>query len=438
MPRFNSFVYDVAATYTPNVIRGDCYACFRLSPDYKEEGPPFGFDWVRTGDATEYVAHDIPYEGNVGRNFKGQYTLPTNKDDFIVNLRKDDRMFDALCGSYTPGSITLFPSATGNIKKYHTPVLTIYPGNTAEPAKLVLEMNITKAPNRVYLRYNEDVLEITGGDSLPSEPGKHTRELQIVCKKELNKDMYIYVLADDKKKTENLIGLMRVWKNELSHRRGIKILLLNVKFMESDAPDAQAFTGEPEVIKKSILHYLPHAFIKPAFTEMDYDMGFEPDFVRRLVRYNGLTSIVAYDEAEGTAAADPLVSFDEYFQNYLKRALKKSPKYDAFVISLGVTLCVTGSDGGFGEVEGYNGGRYAFLGPCRFFNAPAHEVLHVLGLSHTFNNVHLDETPTAFTYRAQITDNIMDYSHMVGVKLLNWWEWQWKKARERAIPESWL
>lgn len=436
MPKFNSFVYDIGAASPPDVISQYCYAYFRLSPEYKEEGPSFGFDWVRTGDATDYVAHDEPYEGNVGRNYEEGFIEATDVDDIDAIFRKDDGMFDALCRSYSPGGITLFPSSSGGIERYHTPVLCIYPNNTAEPAKLVLELNIKRSPNYIYLRYDEDTFEITGGDLLTCGPGKHLYELEIVCKKELQEQMYIYVLADDDRSSANLVGLMRIWCNCKAYRRTVKLLVVKVKFMESDAPDAQVFTGETENIKKSLRQFLPHALIKPDITEIDCDMGFKVDFAARILRYNGNMSIIAYDETEGEEdAEDCIISLEDYFKDYLKSIFVDVTPYHGIIISLGAELSTMTLKGGIGTLGGYNAGWYIILGSVRNFNVPAHETLHLLGISHPFNNTHMDGTMTEFTYKSCITDNIMDYSHFLGIKMVNWWEWQWLRARQKAAPE---
>lgn len=60
----------------------------------------------------------------------------------------------------------------------------------------------------------------------------------------------------------------------------------------------------------------------------------------------------------------------------------------------------------------------------------AHETLHSLGLYHSFDN------KGDFTFEFEKTDNIMDYSDIIGIPVISTFHWQWKKIWQRAIKES--
>jgi len=53
-----------------------------------------------------------------------------------------------------------------------------------------------------------------------------------------------------------------------------------------------------------------------------------------------------------------------------------------------------------------------------------YELGHALGLPHTFNGN--EGKGAKYTYEDGKTDNIMDYSHVIGVKLQSFFHWQWK------------
>lgn len=441
MPQFNSFVYDTSVAYTPDVIRGDCYAIFRLSSEYKEEGAHFGFDWLRTGDALGYVKHDVPYLNNVGRNFKGFIRFPEHSDDIDINFREDEQMYQSLRHSYLPGNISIFPSATGRREDYHTPVLSIYPKDkVAEPAKLVLEINIMKEPKHIHLSYDKTLFDIQGADSLPCEPGKHKCNIEITCQMEIQTDVYIYVLLENDKGEDKLAGIMRVWKNDKSSRKSLKVLLINTKFLESDEADSPVITGNPDIIKASLEQFLPHALIKPTIQELDCDLGFNLEFRKRLIRVNGELCIISYEESEALGPSSCnnscIQSLDDFFIDYLAKLNINTLDYHVFIISLGLKLCMLSNDGGIIEQGGYACNQYVFLENVIRKSIPVHECLHVLGLNHTFNNKHNDGQLTDYTYKVGITDNLMDYAHLFGVKMVNWWEWQWIKAREKLPPED--
>ena len=52
-----------------------------------------------------------------------------------------------------------------------------------------------------------------------------------------------------------------------------------------------------------------------------------------------------------------------------------------------------------------------------------HEVLHALKLPHTFANYNSDEEKNTYTYKAQTTHNIMDYS-LFKTFCLFYWQWR--------------
>ena len=63
-------------------------------------------------------------------------------------------------------------------------------------------------------------------------------------------------------------------------------------------------------------------------------------------------------------------------------------------------------------------------------NTAVHELLHCIGLPHSFSNVSVSYFDVAF--KKDLTDNIMDYSDMhSGIPTIATWEYQW-----RAIQNS--
>lgn len=56
-----------------------------------------------------------------------------------------------------------------------------------------------------------------------------------------------------------------------------------------------------------------------------------------------------------------------------------------------------------------------------------HELMHAMGLYHTFDNNGL------FTYKFRNTDNIMDYTHQIGKNRFSINRWQWKILNPRVL-----
>lgn len=438
MPKFNSFVYDVATVYTPNIIKKDCLVYFRPSPEYKEKGTPFGFDWVRTGDATDYVAHDIPYKDIVGRHYNRQGDLAERGTNTESNFVPDEEMYKALCRSYLPDEIIIFPSSKGCIEKYHTPVMTIYPNNVATPAKLVLEINISKPAQQIYLKYDENLFTINGADSLPCEVGKHLCDIEIICTKAFKRDLYIYAVSKESDSDENMVGLIRVWRNDKAYRKSINVLLVNFKFLISDDVDAIPLEGNVELVKESLNRYLAHALITPVFEEVELDLGYDVEIRKRIIRHNGIDSLITFEQAETLGVIDPdsILPLDAVLGLYYIDTNMNTSSYHVIIICFGCGLCMLGMDGGIAEQNGYSCGKYVCIDKDSGIDVPTHEVLHSLGLVHTFENYNHNNSVSRFTYRYGHTDNIMDYCHLKGIKPVSLWQWQWVRARMRAAPEK--
>jgi len=54
---------------------------------------------------------------------------------------------------------------------------------------------------------------------------------------------------------------------------------------------------------------------------------------------------------------------------------------------------------------------------------PVHELLHSLGLPHTFDG---STSRSKYVYKDGHTDNIMDYSHHLRIDRASLFEWQWR------------
>lgn len=439
MPNFNSFVYDLIAAFEPDIINGHCYASFILSPQYKQEGAPFGFDWIRMGNYTNYIAYDEAYKGNLGRNFSSIEgdKLATNRNSTNIFFMEDPEMYSELCRSYMPGSLRVFPSVDGKLRSYHVPVLSIYPytGNPDDIAHLILEIDITTPPEEIYLEYDQTLLEIKGAEELETEYGVQTISISVKCIKEFSEDQYVRVIAVNKKGKKRNAGVMRVCKNAENFRRQIAILAINIKFLPSMEEDAIPYCGNCEILQKSLTKYLRHALITPLITVEEVDLGYKAGLESRLINHNGTVSLIDDKEKSDGTLDKTLISIHKLLL-YNIMHIPGTYCYDIIIFSIGTRLCSIKRGNEYRFVSGYNINKIITLSSDHTFSTPTHEVLHALGLSHTFNNTHLDDSPTDYTYYIYSTDNIMDYSHLHNIVRMNLWEWQWKKARFGAHPED--
>lgn len=440
MKKFNSVVYDTLATFKPDLIDGLCCAKFRLSPRYCGQEAPFGFDWVRTGDSIAYVSFDTPYKGNMGR----YYTTPKKKE-LCVRGTEGNYMdvrsweYDKLCKSFLPGNLLIFPSNDKKIRRYHVPVLSIYPYSAEHPviAYLSLLIELNNSISSIQLEFNNSYFEITGGNSLSTEKGKRTYEISIKCVKEFEQDEYIHVIASTLKGKRKRAGMLRVCKNGKKFRFEAKILLVNVKFVNSDDATATAMGGDAESRKEHIQCILNHALITPDFETLDLDLGYDAEIFDRLATSNGIMYILANKteiDSQGRCIPDPdFMDLSTYLAQKIQ-AIKDFRHYTSVLYFLGIDI-ISERNGEYKELNGYSNKKHVILSMNCDKCTATHEVLHTLGLGHTFDNYDINGRITPYTYRVFTTDNLLDYTHFHHVERTNLWEWQWKEIRKKCQPE---
>lgn len=92
-----------------------------------------------------------------------------------------------------------------------------------------------------------------------------------------------------------------------------------------------------------------------------------------------------------------------------------------------------------GNYRGLNGGARAIVSKSVVLynthnsSTTTHEILHAMGLHHTFSD------NGQFTLKKGETENIMDYSHQsqYGSKnRISTWEWQWETIHPNLIKET--
>lgn len=438
MSKFNSFIYDlVAACKSSVIISGRCTAKFKLPARYKNEVAPFGFDWVRTGDSTDNVGMDIPYKGNVGRYYADKSKREKyDRGSEDAYFSPSPSMYKQLCRSYAPGNLILYPAANGKMKSYHVPVVSIYPYhavvNPHQVACLTLEIEIQKEVRAIHLEYDKASLQIDGADTLRTEQGKHTYEIEIKSIKELEEDHYIHVIATNRKGKTEKAGMLRIAKNAKRFRYSVNILLVNVKFLASSTPTAPVLTGNSDCAAEYIARFLKHALITPHFETMELDLQDDNEINSRLFYKKGILYLEANktnrDESNNLVTEETLQDIVFYLQEQLK-AVRDTSQFRVIVFCMGVRL--------MGQEEqnritytGYCINETVILKKSYKGDTAAHETLHALNLGHSFDRLHKEIKHPA-TYKVYTTDNIMDYS----ATTINWWEWQWKIVRQSCFRE---
>ena len=314
---------------------------------------------------------------------------------------------------------------------------------------MIVKAETTK-PNTSYFSIPNKSVTINGG----TIGTPHTMDIEINCIKEFASTMSIKAFAITKDAitnttVENLSGKLLIKPNNKANRKYQKIVLVNVK--TSLAPSGGNLTGQADVLK----HALRQALIDPRIKTEELRLATDPSF--NIYKHTLPTPA-------GSTTAPPQVIKGYYYYDYANSRENRHkprvwkdiedylnekfhrlyPQYRSYikVYYLGTVGGYIKVDGSWSVLNGYSATgqktTVLFAGYDTVATTP-HEVLHSMGLDHTFENKNIVPTGMTrtnapngkYTFKQGITDNILDYA--IGRKSLM--EWQWDIIRATAQPE---
>eukprot|EP01132_Coremiostelium_polycephalum_P012990 gene12990-15866_t len=428
-------------------------------------GEEYGFDWLRLADVSPAMPGDVKYETIIGKYYKTGAHTPANiyKDTnsagpvFSVNDGKsvlNAGPFQALKAEYDKHTIpwrikkdaagTELKDSAGNPRKeeYFVPWLSLYPKNAGHPAAATTYAN-TKAVLSLIVDIEEDAdsIEFDDNPNFTISPkqvavsGKGIHNLNdavtIECNKEFATHQVITIrtikTGADGKKVTAVAGRLRVWANSVRKKK--KIVLVAVKTSISNTYIAT--TGQEDLFKK----FLNQALINPVVETTSLDVSAVANFNTKYVHSGQIGAYYSDDYTHSPVVANThRPAGFQSMENYLSTLLpaRFNNYFKAFYLNDG---------GGYVDVSntvrglnGYSSGNKVVLFPTKNDETAAHEFLHSLNLPHTFTNVEA-WAKAKYTFEIQKTDNVMDYSHQIGMQRASLWQWQWKIAHTSAEHE---
>lgn len=389
-----------------SLIDARCIVLFRPHAAWKGE---YGFDWFRGGDTG--MDTDPNWFGKiVGKHYDNatykQLYLDTNS--WSPFFKEDWKMYDRILHSYKNYPIIWKKKVKGNIYLYPVPVLTMLKG---EKHRLTLKVEVDLAPQKLQIKQKKasvndpDYFHFNVTD-LPIKNGKYPLEnfLEITCTKSFKHDQTIEVLADDKP-----CGWLTVKANDVSVHKHIPIVIVNVITKNgANTTKGQIVSGGEAFFKQG----LKQAYVfptnntierLPADLDVTAPLGLNKAslFEREYCDSKG----IAY--SYGKTLRQPMLDFLDRFLE-MQYPGKYTNHYKLYFIAQTYNTTVAGKPGfiiqGFSNFNTLHG--VYFNGHDK--STVTHETLHALGLPHTFDGI----SPEAkFTYKAQQTDNLMDYCH---------------------------
>ena len=415
-----------AEIYEPYVppIGAKCLVHFRPHTGYADN-PEFGFDWFRIGDTG--IDGDVWFKDIVGRYYDNLFTgLPfIGSNDWSNVFRTDEDMYDRLIKTYERYVITWKPVEDGNPHYYFVPKLTLLKGKTAiftlkiqieeKPKKITFEFRDKDKALKYYFNINKrEISDIRGKGSKYTL----TNEFSIECKGDFDDMQTLYVLADDK-----ICGRIDILPNSPKFHKEVNVVLKKVRTNINGKIKIGKYEKAEIVLIEQILQ---HAFIKVNIVEEKDNKGndifvdcFGDKFRNKFCKKEKGKFIIV--ETSDNELKDFLI----------QKSKTHTTNNDKICIFFIDEIAKDGND----YLLGYRLKKTNFI-VC--FNRDIkkdnvtliHEILHFLKLPHTFANFNSDDEETDYTYKAETTHNIMDYSHLRRFCIFYW---QWKIINDKII-----
>lgn len=410
-----------AAAKPANVkVPEKCLVTFRLSPGYNGE---YGFDWLREGDTG--LSGDVNYE-----NIVGSYGADYATESTAVFTAGSAKFLSLRNGSYNPFTSSWKKDAKGKDYVYATPWISLFPkdqctGNAKKnEAKLTLNIEVvSKEPEVLRIDYDKDLFELDKKEVTPKSIGKNKMEITIKCLKEFDKDKEIKIFPF-KEGEDSLAGKLIVLKNDKANRYKANVVFVKVKTKINAVAKTGSTANENAFLEKYLFQSLTTLNSKEEDLNLIADATFNAQFV------------IQQDPATNAVSASRK-SDGSQIHIYLEAQLSAlKPEYnDWYKIFFFDEAGGRITDGAY---VGLNGGakdipsKSVALYNTHNNSTTTHEILHAMGLYHSFDN------DGQYTYKIGETENIMDYSHQAayGPKTrISTWKWQWDKLHSTLGKE---
>lgn len=401
---FNSFVYDLPSRIPVRKTGAKVIVEFRTSGSYQGE---YGFDWIRMGDSGRLG--DTWYANIMGNEF-------TSDRDLIVDKTK--RVYDNYASHLFRTKRFVIPWKTYGKHPfmYVVPLMTLRKGASA---KLSLKVEVREPAVKIEYKCQTPGIFKLSKTSIPKlGKGKHTLpdELVITCLKEFSMDQEINVYAYDANKMKHLAGKLIVKANDKKHQKTINVAIVYVKLKKVEScPDVsssimrlkkifeQAYVNlNIHKVPLSIAHTLNNKAVKKFFTPQG--------------------SVYEKHIDDGTLFSFLNVEFSKKYPNlgnffklyYINRKCSNNNGTKEVLL--------------YGQARKIKSHEVIILFKGLKDNTAAHELLHCVGLPHSFSYLNAEYSHVAF--KECSTDNIMDYSDFKGIPVIATWEFQWKAIQK--------
>jgi hypothetical protein len=358
-----------------------CAVFFRPTKNWIGE---FGFDWVRVNDSKLEV--DNSYNGIIGKYGVIYGSKPNAK--FTVDSNK----YKSILGEYS-----FFGVYKG---RYFVPNMTLTVGQTATLNAIV---HIEEAPDKLHYAYNTDVFDITILKKFTKAKGVNFDEnsVSIKCKKAFSSPETIRVIAT-KNKLMQKVGEIKVLPNNTPVEKKVLIIPVEYRKKSGNIKFTNEITYVNNILRQSLIQAKLSTYksvFKTGSWFSDWFFTTKDKNGNKFIDMSSFRSLHRY--------------LDDDFMS-----IKENKIYDSYYR----VYCMPDSLGLNGVAEDVGQGvKTVIVFQNRDnFTTMVHELLHSMGVYHTFDN------DSKYTFEFRKTDNVMDYTHQIGKKRFTTNIWQWR------------
>lgn len=407
---------------------------FRPNKKWKGE---FGFDWIRKNDTKLFK--DEAFEKIISKQYEDKTctTLETDINAHDGYFKQDLKQFQQLKDKYyNPFEIEWrkVKDTNGNKvnDKHYTEWLSLKKGREA---KVNLVIDVTEKADFLEFDQNENFTITPNKINIKNKKGVKmlNNTITIKCDSEFPTDQEITIKAYKKDLPDNgkLAGKITVWANNASKQKQQKVVFVQVttkisKKASINTPDASAE-------KTRINKYLEQAYIELHPDSVIIDLDLRSDqLLAKLIKNNRVAKKHFIPATYFTTET----KIDLVKSVLIPRLIKQYPQYAGNDFFKAFYFDEKGSRNN-NPVSGYASHKYNSVIVFKTANdqTAAHEFLHTFNLPHTFANNEADSN-AEFTYKAKMTDNLLDYSHSLKGRNKNrcsLYYWQWVKANNSIM-----
>ena len=413
----------------------------------------FGFDWIRDGeldggkDGGKDVFHyqNYPFEGIIGRYYKDDtYTNLCDEENGIcekieLNSEKKEikkvffktkkNLYKKAQSHFTQYTIPFKNNSEYTDDKiYSVPILTLLKGEKAKLSLMVKHKLKKDTPKKISLKFKK-TKEITS--SLKISQKEFTKikqadwqkktfyDFEIECTEEFGTMQTLYAYVDGVK-----CGELNIHPNSSRFQKQIKVVFIRVKTAIDDKTHiGKIEKGGIEEVKKILKQALvfPTIVEEPKVLLCDDRESSAALFIQNGSDEQKTTSIVETLEVKAKKQYEG--KYDDYYRIYFVAEDFRNEKNKKIHFSVKE------------KRRRINNEEYDILSSFLFDGYEkttiVHELLHCMGLPHTFASVvDKDGITPVITYEKGQTDNVMDYTDKDRICI---YYWQWKIINENII-----